>query len=648
MKKLSILPVIGVTLLLTSAPFALADQGVKFDHETGFEELKENMLKRYKPLIRKFSGAEQAMMLTIDPSISTGKGTASADDTMVSWWHEKATAPLGGTQQYAETDIPSLYATTLHNSSQVKVFSYLPLIRKTTIQEAEGEFDTNLYASGKYNDIDEPVGDELRTGGPERYLEDSGSVNVGVERKFVTGTTLALEQGFESFDSNSTYLNPVEQGISKTSLTLTQSLLQGFGSDYNGAIQQLAQIDYESANSELKRQLDSHLLEVTRSYWGLYMERSLFLQKQQLAEKTKEIVRQMEERKDIDVEPSLLARAKSQMFGHELEADEAQFAILNAQSRIWTLTNAPELVNEAGFEYVTVEKPQHVLPQESMEEIFMSALKNRPEIVQSLRQLESALLRHYRTKNELLPVLDLFAQTYVKGLEGDYDHGDAWSESWDEGDPSFSVGLRLEFALMNNAAKAREMRKRLEIKQLMSQLDTTVTNILLEAQISYREMIKYNMAMKRRYAVVQSTNNEIENLISRIDYLITKNEDYGSILYRLLDALERLNRDEMEFSTSELTYNLSLVQLKSAKGTLIDESGVVITETEEDETPKNIINIGDREMEEAQAPISLHPNPEIEKVMSSSLALTALSASDDADAMSSSIELLQDTSPVLY
>lgn len=644
MKKLCLLPAIGVTLFLTTASLAVAGESVEFDHETGFEKLKENLLTRYTPLIRKFSGAEQVTMLTIDPSMSGGNGSDSTDDTLVSWWHEKATAPLAGTQQYAETDIPNLYATTLHNSSQVKVFSYLPLIRKTTIQEAEGEFDTSLYASGKYNNIDEPVGDELRTGGPERYEEESGALNVGLERKFITGTTLALEQSYESFDSNSTYLSPTEQGISKTSLTLTQPLLKGFGPDYNGAIEQLAKIDYESANSELKRQLDSHLLEVTRSYWGLYMERSLYLQKQRLAEKTKEIVRQMEERKGIDVEPSLLARAKSQMFGHELAADEAQFAILNAQSRIWTLSNAPELVNEAGLEYVTVEKPRHVLPQESMEDVFMTALQNRPEIEQSLHQLESALWRHYRTKNELLPELDLFAQTYVKGLEGDYDHGEAWNESWDEGDPSYSIGLRLSFPLVNNAAKARELRKKLEVKQLMSQLDTTVTNILLEAQISYREMIKYNMAMKRRYAVVQSTNNEIESLISRIDYLISKNEEYGSILYRLLDALERLNRAEMEFSTSELTYNLSLVQLKSAKGTLIDESGVVIKETEEDELPKNNINIGDIEREKAQEPISLHPSPKVEQIRSSSLGLIGLTSGDDVDSVTSSIEWLQGTS----
>jgi outer membrane protein TolC len=336
------------------------------------------------------------------------------------------------------------------------------------------------------------------------------------------------------------------------------------------------------------------------------------------------------------------------MFGHELAADEAQFAILNAQSRLWTLSNAPELLNESGLEYVTVQKPLHALPQESMEDIFMSALKNRPEIDQSLRQLESALLRHYRTKNELLPELDLFAQTYVKGLEGDYDHGEAWNESWDEGDPSYSVGLRLGFPLMNNGAKAREQRKKLEIRQLMNQLDTTVTNILLEAQISYRAMIKDNMAMKRRYAVVESTNNEIESLISRIDYLISKNEEYGSILYRLLDALERLNRAEIEFSISELTYNLSLVQLKSAKGTLVEESGVVIKETVEDDLPVNTINIGDTEMEKDHSPLSLHRNPALEKSMSSSPGLVGLTADDGVDGISSSVKWLKEASPSLY
>ncbi len=591
MNKFVIYSLCCLSLAVFPVVVTSAEESQEYDHETTFDQLKETLLGRYQHLVGQLAGAEIATMRAVSFGVVSEENSGGSN--LDSWWHEQANTPLSGVQQFVETDINGLYSTSLDNSSQVKVFSYLPLIRRTTIQESHGEFDTKLYASGKYNQIDEPVGDELRTGGPERYEEESSSFSVGVERKFLPGTTLALEQQFESFDSNSTYLNPLEQGISKTSLTLTQPLLRGVGPDYNGAIEQLAKIDYESANSELKRQIDSHLLEIARSYWGLYMERSVFLQKKNLAEKTADIVKKMEARKDIDVEPSLLARAKSQMFGHQLAADEAKFGILNAQSRIWTLSNAPELVNEGGLEFVTVQKPRHDLPETSMETILKVALKKRPEINQSIQQLQSALIRHYRTKNELLPELDLFAQTYVKGLEGDYDHSGAFDESWNEGDPSYSVGLRFEFPLLNNAAKARELRKKLEIRQLLSQLDTTVTNILLEAQISYREMIKNNMAMKRRYAVVESTKQEIESLVSRIDYLISKNEEYGSILYRLFDALERLNRSEMEFTVSELTYNLSLYHLFSAKGTLVEESRVKIEEILKDELPMLRIQAGE-------------------------------------------------------
>ncbi len=70
--------------------------------------------------------------------------------------------------------------------------------------------------------------------------------------------------------------------------------------------------------------------------------------------------------------------------------------------------------------------------------------------------------------------------------------------------------------------------------------------------------------------------------------------------------------------------------------------------TEEDKLPKNIINIGDTEMQKDQEPISLHPNPAHKKVTSSSLDLVGLSTSDDVEAVNSSVEWLQGTSPVVY
>lgn len=582
--------VLGVGL---SAHPVFALDPVVMDTDVGYAELKGHLLGRYTALIDQLTAGEVANLAALKASSAPNPATAADDATFSPWWQAGVTAPLAALAKTENGQLDQLFAQALQYSSQMKVFADLPLIRRTTIQEADGDFDTRLFAEGSITDIDEPVGDKLRTGGPDRYNEDSTGLAFGLRRKFLPGTEVKLEQQFNRYDNNSEYLDPHDQARTRTGISLTQPLLKGFGPDYNRAPENLAKIDSASANQELRRQMNSHLLEITRSYWGLYMERSIYLQKQRLAEKTEEIFRKMEGRVAIDVQPSLLSRAKSQTLAHRLDADEAKFAILNAQSRLWALVNDPALADPQGLELVTSEQPRHDLPAETMAALLATTLANRPEIDQSINQIQSAALRHYQSINELFPDLHLYAEAYTSGLKGDYDSEEAFQQQWDEGDPSYNVGLRFEFPLANNAAKARAERKKIEIRQLINQLDTTVTNVLLEAQISYREVVKNHMAMARRYAVMKSTEEEISDLISRIDVQLAKSEEYGAILYQLLDALERLNTAELDFSASELTYNLSLYNLQSVKGVLLADNKIQVREDRQDDLPINHLELFD-------------------------------------------------------
>lgn len=572
---------ISFTLLCRPAPAVdheIMDTGISY------EDLKDHLLQRYTPIVEKLAAGEEASIkaLTEQPAAAQPPAAPAA---ISPWWQAAVATPLAGMPAVADGEIDRLFAKTLQYSSQMKVFSDLPLIRRTTIEEADGEFDTRLFADGHLSDIDEPVGDKLKTGGPDRYLEEASGVSFGARRKFLPGTEIEVKQQFNRYDNNSEFLDPQDQAQTRTGITLTQPLLKGVGPTYNAVPENLAKIDTASAGKEFQRQMTGHLLEVARAYWSLYMERSIYLQKDALAKKTGEIYQKMQERVSIDVQPSLLARVKSQMLAHKLDAEQARFAIFNAQSRLWALVNDPELVNENGLELVTRQQPLHQLPMESMQAILESALKNRPEIDQSIAQIQSAVLRHYQSHNEILPDLDLYAGAYASGLQGDYDQGAAFEQEWDEGDPSYNVGLRFEFPLFNTAARSRLDRKKIEIRQLVNQLDTTVTNVLLEAQVSYREMIKYHMAMSSRYEVMTATTAEITDLLNRIDIQLADSEDYSSILYQLLDAQERLNEAEVNFSTSELTYNLALYQLKNVKGTLLADSRVEVKEEEEEDLP---------------------------------------------------------------
>lgn len=554
--------------------FAMVVQATE-ESDLEYDKLKERLFQRYDSIVDTMQSAElnyRSIFSGASVGITGGDGSVPADFSP--WWQATISGRINKNIDEMQTDVTSLFVRALKHSSQVKVFSDLPLIRETTIQEAEGIYDVRIFADGRLSELDEPVGDDLTTGGPLRYEETSRNLEYGVKKKFLPGTDVELKQNIGDMDTNSVYFNPEEQARAGTYLTITQPLLKGFGIGYNRAPIDLAGIDHSIAKDELRRDVESHLLEVARAYWGLYLERSLLMQRERLADKSRDIYKQMQNRTGMDVTPSLLARAKSLVNAHELAAMQAEYAMLNAQSRIRALVNDPALLSKSGLELVTSQIPQRSLFDISFDNALQTSMENRSEVAQAVRHIQSAYVRLQRSENELLPNLDLFFQTYVKGLEGDYEYGTAYSDQFDEGGPSYVGGLRFEFPLGNNAAEARNTRKKLEIRQLLHQLDTTVENVLLETQVSYRELIKNYRSMVQSLQVMLADDEEVNALMSRVDYLITNNEPYGDVLYRLMDASERLTESEELFTKSELTYNYALYNLYRAMGILVSTNNI--------------------------------------------------------------------------
>jgi len=564
-----------------------AAQTQAIDLQAQYPELKEKLLDRYQPTIEKLASAEKVYESRIDQAFSSDAEFQrdSLPENYQPWWADQVRREMGGSGTVAEENVEKLFVSALKYSSQIKTFSDLPLIRETTIQEAGGPYDFRIFAEGKYDNLNEPVGDILRTGGADRYKQYSRSIGAGIRKKFMLGTEVELKQSLEGIDTNSIYFTPEDQSWARTRLILRQPILRGAGVKYNESVIELARVDHSISEAELRRQVESHLLEISRAYWGLYLERSVLLQKKKLAEETEKIYWKMKGRTGLDVLPSLLARARSQVVARQLGAIEAEYAMRNAADRIRALVNDPALIRSEGLEIVTQQMPKHELDSLEMADALHSALENRPEVEQGVKQIQAAAMRLMRSDKEVLPDLDFFFETYIIGLHGDYKYGNAYGRQFDTGKPSYSLGLRFEYPLGNNGAEARQLRKRLEVRQLLNQLDTTVQNVFLEVQVSFREMIKNHKEMVRRYQVMESTAEEIRALVDRIDFLLAENEAYGNVLYQLMDALDRMIEAEVTFAKSELTYNLSLYNLNRVMGILVSVNNIRITEETEDDLP---------------------------------------------------------------
>ena len=501
------------------------------------------------------------------------------------WWTEPVCTKIFDNSRPAAYTLENLYVRALEHSSQIRVFSDIPLIRETGIQEAQGEFDTHLFAETAYEHTNEPVTTLLKTGNNDpRYKQWEARAKVGVRKKLMTGAEVELSEEFRRTTNNSAYFDPHRQSTATLALTINQPLLRGAGSQYNRARIHIAEIDSEIARNEFIRQAEGHLLEINRAYWNLYFARAKLLQTQKLVKDTAEIVKKIGDRKDIDknANDSDLARADAALSKRRADLVRSGVAVKNAEDRIKALLNDPTLLPTNNGELLPANAPVIRPAKIDMKEAAATALKNRPEITQAFLQIKAAAVRKKVSKNELLPQLDLILASSLMGMDKAGCMTDGFDNQFHGAHPGFLVGLKFDYPCPNNTAKAVYLRRRLEIRQLMSDLQTTVDTVLLEVKIAAREVMTAYREMASRYEALEAAKKDVETLNTRWTKGLSAGESASGYLQLLVDAQDRLAAAESDFTQSAVVYNVAAIALQRAQGTLLKYEDLDIQKGKDD------------------------------------------------------------------
>lgn len=501
------------------------------------------------------------------------------------WWHEE----LGGNifeGERQEASLDDIYVETLMHSSQIRVFTDLPLIRRTGIQEAKGEFDTRLFVEGRYDRANDPIGSTLQTGDPTdpRFREKKYSLETGLRKKVITGGEFEAVQQFGRTRSNSTFFTPNPQGNAELRLRYTQPLLQGAGIHYNESTIKIAELDSEIAVQEFLRQAESHLVEVARAYWGLYMSRTIYLQKQKLVTETFGVVEELEDRSELDTDSGQIARARAAYANRKADLVRSELAIRNAQDRLKALVNSEAMFQSTSGEFVPLDVPAIGGSQVSLMAAAAEALESRPEITQAFKQLKASAYREDMARNEILPVLNVFMEGYVAGLENEGSYTEAWDNQFEEGAPGYTLGFYAEYPLENQAGRARLERRKLETRQQLNSVKTTIETVLLELKVSVREVNTAMRDLQAKLESMQAAQEELAQLSDRRGLEVGNNLTASAFLTLLLDSQDRLALAEEEFARSLVTYNVSLINLERAKGTLLNYEDISYEEYKDKET----------------------------------------------------------------
>ena len=478
-------------------------------------------------------------------------------------------------------DLHTILFLAIHHSNQIRIAKMDPLIRETAVAEADSTFDWVRYLDAAYNDISEPVSSALTVGGAGTRFNDQQFLGTaGVRRTTRTGGQLDISQRFGWQDTNSQFFIPNNQATGRLTLSYSHPLLRGRGSAYNNALVFLAQLDSNVANDEFLSIMQDELLEITRVYWALYQERAFLAHQLRLYLRTREVYQTLAARQTVDAQGTQAILAASALESRRADLIRAQTAVTNSETRLRGMINAhQELGNSDELELIPIESLPSFEFQANLQNEIHVALQNRPEVRAAVQQVKAGSVRLGVAENELLPALNLVTQGYLSGLQGDSEFGDALTDQFSTGRPSYSVGLQYELPVGNRLAKARVCRRKHELTRLQTEYARALETVKTEVDIAVRELQTSHREIEAKRRALAAAEAEVNTIEKRWKLLIDGSGTASLNLEALLRAQERVTAAEREFVTSQLTYSLAMVNLKRANGTLLQSESVIAQPT---------------------------------------------------------------------
>ncbi|NND99870.1 MAG: TolC family protein [Pirellulaceae bacterium] len=509
---------------------------------------------------------------------NAGLDAAEIAELDAPWWRVYAERQLDPKLNAVPAGMNDLIHLALQHAAQVRVYAKTPQIRETAVTQAAAAFDWSHFLDVNWSDTNEPIGSTLTVGNQgNRFNDHNVNFNTGFRRKTLQGASVEVSQQLGHQNTNSQFFLPNNQGTARFVVGYSQPLMRGRGTVYNQSLIVLANIDVSRANDEYRRQLQQHLLEVARGYWTLYLERAKLAQKISLYLKTQINVDQLTGRQAIDAQKSQLIQATAALESRRSDLIRARAAVRNAETRLRALINAPHL--DSASEIVPLEHPTLVRIQPSLHDEFATAIQNRPEIRGAVKEVRAACVRQDMAKHEMLPVLNFVTNSYVSGLKGGSQVGDAWLDQFRDGGPSYSVGLEWEVPVGRRAASANLRRRHLERVQLGERYRATLELVKAEVEVAVREVNTSYQELAAKNRARKAAEAEAETLEVRWKSFGGRDNNASLALEALLQAQERVAIAEQELAQAQLTYSLSLINLRHANGTLlqIDSCGNPMT-----------------------------------------------------------------------
>ncbi|OGV41943.1 MAG: hypothetical protein A2X46_17955 [Lentisphaerae bacterium GWF2_57_35] len=432
-----------------------------------------------------------------------------------------------------ELSIEEAVLRALENNRALHVERLNPQIQRTFEAQARAAFDPVLSAGAAVS-REEAIGG---TNGNNNLTVTEGSV--GLSQALPTGTELGLELATDQARGAASS----EDYATRAGLTVQQSLLQGFGTGASLATLRQARLDTQFSEYELRGFAEALVAQIEAIYWdyvrGLRLaaiyEKSLNLAEQQ-AQETRERIRVG------DLAETELAAAQAEVARRQEALINLRSEVSTQQIRLWRLVQ-PGALSSTQREWVPVSRPATPdIRLSPVEEHVAVALQKRPDMNQARLLIERGDVELIRTRNGLLPRMDLFLRLGKTGYADSF--GDS-VQNLDGDAYDLSGGVNFEFPIINRDARARHRRAALvkaqaeesllniedliredvetayiEVERTRQQIDATATTRRFEEEKVRAEMAKFRVGKSTALLVAQAQRDLVLSEVAEVQAVI--------------------------------------------------------------------------------------------------------------------------------
>jgi outer membrane protein TolC len=442
----------------------------------------------------------------------------------------------------------------LENNKALVVQRYNPDIKRTLVEQQRAVFDPDLTAafSASHSRTDEAGSDSI---------SKSVAGDIGLTQSLPTGTDLDL-----SLSADGTLQSGDDEYTSRLALTATQSLLRGFGTAVNLASLRQARVDVLTSQYELRGYAETLVSDVEKAYWNYALARR----------QTEIVVQSLKIAEDQLTNTQERVRV-GKLAGAQLAAAEAEVALrkeelINARSTedkalltLLRLLSPPD--GQMYRRPVTILDPP-IPPQVELGSIDLhvqTAMQQRPDLNQARLQINRGDLEIVKTRNGLLPLLDLFITLGKTGYAESF--GSSMGDMFESKSYDITVGLEFEQPPLNRSAKALHRKAVLTRDQYLAALANQAQLAELDVRTAYIEVLR-----TREQVSATAATRKAQEEVLRVEMARFQAEKSTSLLVNI--AQRDLLSSRVAEVQAVVNYLKALVDLYRLEGSLLERRGI--------------------------------------------------------------------------